>query len=84
MRLVVAVVLLLAGLRWIWNSNPWSGPVVMRLSPAHGVHLYDWLTVVVWAASCALACPIWLRTIAVRAHPRRAEPLTASAEPRSR
>ena len=60
-RLVLAIGLLFAGLRWIWNSNEWSGPVLMTLSPEHGVHLNDWLTVVMWILAFAIACPMWVR-----------------------
>jgi len=65
-RLLVAVALLLGGLRWIWNSNEWSGPVLMTLSPSHGVHLNDWLTFVLWAVAFAVACPMWARMLAQR------------------
>ena len=63
-RLAVALVLLLAGLRWIVNSNPWSGPVVMSLSPTHGVHTNDWLTFALWTVSLLLACPAWVSSAA--------------------
>jgi hypothetical protein len=53
-ELTTAVVLALTGLGWIWNSNAWSGPVVWRLSAAHGVHSNDWLSLVAWAAALML------------------------------
>ena len=59
--------LLLGGLRWVWNSNEWSGPVLMTLSPEHGVHLNDWLTVVMWMVAVAVACPMWVRMLTGRA-----------------
>lgn len=49
--------LVLAGLRWIIDSNPLSGPVVLRLSATHGIHTNDWLTFVLWAAALVVAAP---------------------------
>lgn len=51
MRAPVAALLVVAGLLWIVGSNAWSGPVVMVLSEHHGVHLHDWLSVVLWGGA---------------------------------
>jgi hypothetical protein len=42
-RWMLLVAATAAGLRWIWNSNEWSGPVILHLSANHGVHLHDWV-----------------------------------------
>jgi hypothetical protein len=63
-RLATALVLLAAGMRWIIDSNPMSGPVVMRLSDTHGVHVNDWLSIVLWSVSLLLVCPAWISSIA--------------------
>ena len=49
--------LALAGLRWIVDSNPWSGPTVLELSDSHGVHLNDWVSFVCWGVALAVAAP---------------------------
>lgn len=54
-ELVLAAALLAAGVRWLWNSNPWSGPTVLTLSADHGVHLHDWLSFVLWWCGARLA-----------------------------
>ena len=59
LRLVVAALLAAAGLRWIIDSNAWSGPVLMSVDADHGVHLNDWLTFALWAASWWVAAPTW-------------------------
>jgi hypothetical protein len=61
-----ALVLFALGLRWIVNSNPWSGPVLMRLSPTHGVHANDWFTFALWTVALLLACPAWVSAAASR------------------
>jgi len=66
-RLLIAAALLVAGVRWVWDSNQWSGPVLMSLDASHGVHLHDWFTVAMWAIAFAIACPMWLRVLASRA-----------------
>ena len=53
-ELMMAALLGVSGLAWVWNSNPWSGPVVWRLSAAHGVHSNDWISVIAWVAGLAL------------------------------
>ncbi len=62
-RLVGALTLLLVGLRWIINSNPWSGPVVAQLSATHGVHLNDWLSFAAWGGALALVYPAWRSSV---------------------
>ena len=64
--LAVALVLAAFGLRWVWNSNGWSGPVVVTLTPSHGVHLHDWLTIVLWALAITTAFPVWVRELTLR------------------
>lgn len=59
LRLTVVAMFAAAGLRWIVNSNPWSGPVLVQLSPSHGVHLNDWLTFVLWGIGAWVAAPLW-------------------------
>ena len=54
-ELVLAAALMAAGVRWLWNSNPWSGPTVLTLSEGHGVHLHDWLSFVLWYCGASLA-----------------------------
>lgn len=56
-RLSVALFLVVVGLRWIVNTNPWSGPTVLELTPTHGVHLNDWVSLVCWAAAGLLVAP---------------------------
>ena len=63
LRLAVALTLVVVGLRWIVNTNPWSGPTVASLSATHGVHLNDWLTFVLWYASILVARPQWARLV---------------------
>ena len=59
MRIVVALTLLMSGLAWIVNTNPWSGPTVVRFSETHGVHVNDWLTVMLWTAAAVVTSPGW-------------------------
>ena len=66
-RLLLAIALAFGGLRWVWNSNEWSGPVLMTLNTSHGVHLNDWLSVLLWATAFSIACPMWVRMITDRA-----------------
>ena len=61
-RLVGALTLLLVGLRWIINSNTWSGPVVAQLG-AHGVHLNDWFSIAAWGGALALVYPGWRSSV---------------------
>jgi hypothetical protein len=56
-RLTLAALLALIGLRWIVNSNPWSGPTVLTLSDSHGVHMNDWFSYVCWTAAVLVAMP---------------------------
>lgn len=63
-RIAVAIALLTAGLRWVIDSNPWSGPLVIRLSPTHGVHVNDWLSIVLWTGAVLSACPAWVSSAA--------------------
>lgn len=58
-RLAGALTLLLVGLRWIIDSNPWSGPVVVQISATHGVHLNDWFSFAAWGGASVLAFPGW-------------------------
>lgn len=58
-----ALVLVLAGARWVYESNPWSGPVLVRVTLDHGVHLNDWLTPVLWYAAILLVRPHWARLV---------------------
>jgi hypothetical protein len=57
LRLTMALALVLLGLRWIINTNPWSGPTILRLAEGHGVHLNDWVSFVCWAAAAMLVWP---------------------------
>ncbi len=59
LRLVMAAVLAAAGVRWIVDSNAWSGPVLASFDAEHGVHLNDWLSFVLWGASLWVAAPTW-------------------------
>ncbi len=56
-RLSVALTLVVVGLRWIVNTNPWSGPTLIRLSETHGVHLNDWVSFACWSAAVLIASP---------------------------
>ncbi|MFN6122588.1 MAG: hypothetical protein ACK5CE_23505 [Actinomycetes bacterium] len=76
-RLAAALALTLVGLRWIVNTNPWSGPTVLHLAEGHGVHLNDWVTLVCWAAAAML---VWPRLAAVRL----AQPVTSRSVDHSR
>jgi Na+/H+ antiporter NhaC len=49
--------LVVVGVRWIVNTNPWSGPTVLSLSTTHGVHLNDWVSFVLWAVALLVAAP---------------------------
>ena len=62
LRLTLAFALALMGLRWIINSNPWSGPTILRLAEGHGVHLNDWVSFVCWGAAALLVWPNLLTT----------------------
>lgn len=57
LRLSIALLLVVAGVRWIVNTNPWSGPTVLSLSTTHGVHLNDWVSFVLWAVALLVAAP---------------------------
>jgi hypothetical protein len=57
LRLTLALAFAMVGLRWIVNTNPWSGPTIIRLAEGHGVHLNDWVSFVCWAASAMLVWP---------------------------
>ena len=57
LRLLIALGLVLAGIRWVIDSNPLSGPVVMTLSATHGIHTNDWFTLVLWAGAVLVAVP---------------------------
>lgn len=62
-RALTSLLLVAAGLRWVYDSNPWSGPVVIYFTRSHGVHLNDWLTIVLWYASILVARPQWSRLV---------------------
>lgn len=62
LRLLLALSLVLAGLRWVIDSNPLSGPVVMTLSASHGIHTNDWFTLVLWAVAAVVAFPSLLES----------------------
>jgi hypothetical protein len=62
LRLSFALVLVVVGLRWIVDSNPWSGPTVLEISASHGVHLNDWVSFACWALAVAVAVPGRLRS----------------------
>jgi hypothetical protein len=62
-RWILAIALVVGGVRWVWNSNEWSGPVLMTLDSSHGVHLNDWLSIAMWMVAFAIACPIWVRML---------------------
>ncbi len=64
LRVSIALVFAIAGLRWIVNSNPWSGPTVLELSDSHGVHLNDWVSFVCWGVALAIAAPQRTRGLA--------------------
>ena len=57
LRLAIAALAVVAGVRWIVNSNPWSGPVLITLSPDHGVHLNDWVSFALWFVAAAVGAP---------------------------
>ncbi len=57
LRLAVALTLVVVGMRWIVNTNPWSGPTIVSLSATHGVHLNDWVSFVCWSAAALLVSP---------------------------
>ena len=54
----LALAMVLAGARWVIDTNPWSGPTVLRFSEAHGVHTNDWVTLLLWSAAGVVACPV--------------------------
>jgi hypothetical protein len=61
-RLALFVAAWAGALRWVWNSNEWSGPVVMQLSATHGVHLHDWVApALVLLAAVIVFSPQWAR-----------------------
>ncbi|MBI5087743.1 MAG: hypothetical protein HZB15_02425 [Actinobacteria bacterium] len=60
-RLLTALTCGVAGVAWIVNSNPWSGPTLLRLSESHGVHANDWFTFALWAVGLAFAAPARLQ-----------------------
>ncbi len=65
--MLLVVMLVAAGLRWIVNSHALSGPVVMSLTHAHGVHMNDWVSIALWAAALLIAVPsLATRRIEVR------------------
>ena len=64
-RLAIALTLAVVGLRWLVNTNPWSGPTLLRLSQTHGVHLNDWVSFVCWFAAALVATPVVARTPAL-------------------
>ena len=61
-RLAGALLLVAVGLRWIVNTNPWSGPTIVRLTATNGVHLNDWVSFVCWVAAALVAFPQWAST----------------------
>ncbi|MFN8021318.1 MAG: hypothetical protein U0Q03_07305 [Acidimicrobiales bacterium] len=61
LRLSIALLLVVAGVRWIVNTNPWSGPTLLRLSATHGVHLNDWVSFVLWGVALLVASPRLVR-----------------------
>jgi hypothetical protein len=63
LRWLLGLVVALAGLRWIWNSNRFSGPVLLRLSATHGVHANDWLSLLAWGAAFVVVCPVWSKAL---------------------
>jgi hypothetical protein len=56
-RIAFAATLYAVGLAWIINTNPWSGPELMRLSETHGVHENDWVTPAMWGAAMVTIFP---------------------------
>jgi hypothetical protein len=62
LRIVLASLLYLAGLVWIVNSNPWSGPVLVKFTQSHGVHMNDWFTFALWFGAVMAAVPDWANT----------------------
>lgn len=73
LRLLIALGLVLAGIRWLIDSNPLSGPVVMTLSATHGIHTNDWFALVLWAGAVLVAVPSLLP--ARRTHEPRLVPV---------
>lgn len=59
LRLTVAAALVLLGMQWIIDTNPWSGPTVVRFTATHGVHTNDWVTIALWSAAVLIAYPVW-------------------------
>ena len=60
-RALLVVALVVVGARWVYDSNAWSGPVLLKLTLSHGVHLNDWVTPVLWYAAILVARPQWAR-----------------------
>lgn len=77
-RLSIALFLVVAGLRWIVNHHPWSGPIVLPLSDTHAVHLNDWVTFALWGAAALVARP----SLARRRIPLLARRADAAADTR--
>lgn len=57
-RVAVAVVMVLAGTRWVIDTNPWSGPTVVRFTETHGLHVNDWVTIVLWSGAAMTLAPV--------------------------
>ena len=56
-RIAFAATLYVVGLVWIINTNPWSGPTLMRFTQTHGVHSNDWVTLSLWGVAIVTMFP---------------------------
>ena len=57
-RIAFAATLYVVGLAWVINTNPWSGPVMVRFTETHGVHSNDWVTLALWGAAIVTLFPV--------------------------
>jgi hypothetical protein len=57
LRIAIAATLYTVGVGWVVDTNPWSGPTLVRFSETHGLHSNDWVTLALWAAAVATMCP---------------------------
>jgi len=56
-RFAFAATLSVVGLAWVINTNPWSGPTLVRFTATHGVHANDWVTLALWGAAVVTMFP---------------------------
>jgi hypothetical protein len=83
LRIVIASALYVLGLGWIVDSNPWSGPTLIRLSESHGVHMNDWVTFALWTLAVAVMFPAYSAGAWRRPQPVAVDGFGLTRHPRS-